>query len=225
MNTRPMHKFDHKYLFGTQLGESIECRAFCFDENPEFHEDGRGAIRGLQVLQNIGEHFSGKIFLILTAQKLSYSRSDLPKHAYDLFWKFENLNNLKRIELKVDIGNEIELPVAVIDISDFNFNTENLNIFNVERCICVLTHEYINTITDLVKPWVLSYSHSKIMSLDQEAMTNSLDKFGSHSFVRYIQSHNGWYETLAVAGPKNYLDTEIFPAVDKALSGTPFSTL
>ena len=220
-----MHKFDHRYLFGTQLGDSIECRAFCFDENPEFHEDGRGAIRGLQVLQNIGEHFSGKIFLILTAQKLSYSRSDLPKPAYDLFWKFENLNNLKHIELKVDIGNEIELPVAVIDISDFNFNADDLNIFDFKRCICVLTHENINTIADLVKPWILSYSHSKLISLDQEAMTNSLDKFDSHTFVRYIPSHNGWYETLAVAGPKNYLDAEIFPAVDKALSGTPFSTL
>ena len=87
----------------------------------------------------------------------------------------------------------------------------------------MLTHENINTIAELVKPWVLSYSHSKLMPLDQEAMTNSLDKFDSHTFVRYIPSHNGWYETLAVAGPKNYLDAEIFPAVDKALSGTPFS--
>ena len=225
MNTRSLHKFDHRYLFGTQFGEGIVSRAFCFYENPEFHEDGRGTERGLQILRRFEKHFTGKIYLLLTAQKLSFTRANLPKAAYDLFWKFDQLRNLEHIRLEVDIGNEIKLPIAVIDITDSTFDTNNTRLFDVARCACVLSSESIGTVASMVKPWILSYSSSKSMSISREAMINSLDKSDSHAFFLHLPSQNRWYETSAIAGPEEYVGIEITPAMEKALSGCSFSIL
>ena len=225
MNTRSLHKFDHRYLFGTQLGEGIESRAYCFDKNPEFHEDGRGTERGLQILRRFEKHFTGNIYLLLTAQKLSFTRVDLTKPAYDLFWKFEQLRNLEHIRLEVDIGNETKLPIAVIDITDSTFDANNTRLFDAARCACVLSNESIGTLASMVKPWILSYSSSKSMSISRETMIKSLDKSDSHAFFLHLPSHNRWHETSAIVGPEEYVGIEITPAIEKALSGYSFSIL
>ena len=70
---------------------------------------------------------------------------------------------------EVDIGNEIKLPIAVIDITDSIFNANKIEIFDISRCTCVLSSESIDTVASRVMPWILDYSSSKLMSISQEA--------------------------------------------------------
>lgn len=213
----------HKNKPNAITNQHVINRVYNFDQNPEYHQDEKSDERGLEILKELLGTYSGNVYLVLTAQKLSLSRLDLPSQAYDVFWKFERFRCYPQFKCEVDIGNNLKLPVAVINLKDYSFQTDEFKFFDYIRSIVVLTEYNIEEIGGLLDSWIHSYSYSKSISFNEKAMVSELDEAEPIAFFKYMASHNSWYEAISVTGPKAYVENIITPCIDKALVGKAVS--
>ena len=170
------------------MGSHLVSHVYCFDGNPEYHEDGLGDARGMRILKDFTREIADNIYIVLTAQKLSFSLSGLPSDAYDVFWQFGKLRNLHHIESAVDIGNDINIPIAVIDLKGFDYEAGDSQYFNPMRSMFVISDQNIEFIESKMSTWVSSNSLSKSTSFFQTLMTSTLRLNDNIAFYSYTKS-------------------------------------
>ena len=219
MNIRTMNKKSPRYLFGARFYDHIINRAYTFDENPEYHQDGKADTGGLAMLKAISQRYSGNTYVLLVGQKLSFSHPNrLPKNAYSVFWKFDDLRQLDHIEAKLDIGGEIPFPIALVSLENFDFQVNESNYFDNGRVMYLFTDLEMKTILNMVEAWIVSMQICKGSSFDRDAMVSSLNEHDEIAFFQYCPSHNTHYESMSLVGPRSFVNNVLSPCIDEALA-------
>lgn len=201
--------------FSGELIDPIVMREFNFEENPEYHEDGKSDGRALKIVKRISKCFQGKLFLLVAAQKFHRPGSG-EWVLSDVFRKSLRLKELDYREIEVEIGAVRPLSVAVVDLADFAFEEPEPLLFNQARTMLIFSEYDLNSLAQRACRWILNYEVSRMTTFDYQAIANDLKSSDRLAFFRYFASDNQYFEAMTVVGPVEYVDLQVVPSIQKA---------
>ena len=173
-----------------------------FRTENEYDRDEVPEIMAINLVQKFVDCTKTNAFLLLASDIDATSASRSKK---GILWNHRELRQLPHLAFDCDCGNVQSRLVAIIDLSEFDYDSAYQAILNWGQALIVCCEDEIERVKEITENWV-STERNDVLAFDYNHVSQSLRQNAAMGVLRYLPPGNTRSEAIVLIANDDFLD-------------------
>ncbi|MHB0956262.1 MAG: hypothetical protein ACYC0X_07775 [Pirellulaceae bacterium] len=201
---------DRAFYFSGQLDSPVVAKIWRFRSENEYDSVERPEVMAMTLIRSFAECI-GKRPILLVASDIG--STTVLRSKKGVLWDHKELRQLPHIAFEIECGHGETRLGAVVDLTDFSFDSSASALLNWGRGLVVLTTEPLDDVKRLVEQWT-SKDTGDVLAFDYDAIAASLQQNTTCGILRYLPPGNSRPETIVVVGEEHLVSEGACECID-----------
>ena len=198
------------FYFSGELASPVVAKLWQFRSETKYDraecpEDG-----ALDLIQQFVNCTNTRAYLLLASYIAANSAFRSKK---GILWDYKELRQLRHLAFDCDCGNSKSRLVALVDLSEFGFDSSHRAILDWLNGMLVLCRNETECVREMVEGWISTDVHD-VLAFDHDCVGKSLQQDPAIGVLRYFPSDNGRSEEVVVIANDGLVDDEVCECIE-----------
>jgi hypothetical protein len=204
---------DRAFYFCGKLEQPVVAKIWHFRSEREYDTEPKPEFMAMTLVRSFAKCLGKPPILILFSDVGSPSAMRSKK---GVLWEHKVLRQLPHIAFEIECGHGDTRLGAIVDLSDFSFDSSASAILNWGRGLIVLSNDSLSDLKQLVEQWA-SKDTADVLAFDYDAIASSIQQNTALGLLRYLPPSNSRLEAIVVVGEEHFVDEGACECIDSIM--------
>lgn len=205
---------DRAYYFCGKLEQPVEAKIWHFRSEQEYDAEEQPEDLPMTLVQSFARCIGKRPILVLLSDVGSPAALRSKK---GVLWEYKELRQLPNIAFEITCEDGQTRLGAVVDLSEFGFDSSASALLNWGRGLIVLSANSLNDVKQLVENWA-SKDTADVLAFDYDAISSSIQQNTAFGVLRYLPPTSSRQETVVVVAEEHFVDKRACKCIDSIIS-------
>ncbi len=201
---------DRAFYFCGKLEQPVVAKIWLFRSEREYDAEPQPEVLAMTLVRSFAKCLGKPPVLVLFSDVGTPSALRSKKGA---LWEHKELRQLPHIAFEIVCGHGETRLGAIVDLSDFSFDSCASAMLNWGRGLIVLSSGSLSDLKQLVEHWA-SKDTADVLAFDYDAIASSIHQNTALGLLRYLPPSNSRREAIVVVAEKHFVEEGACECID-----------
>lgn len=204
---------DRAFYFCGKLDPPVVAKVWRFRSEDKYDSDEQPELTALALVHRCVKCVGQRPFLLIASEPAPPTAMRSRK---GVLWNCKALRNSPHIAIEVECDHGETRLAAIVDLSEFGFDSEASALLNWGRGLLVLAAESLERVRRIAEPWISPHG-SDIFAFDFDTIGSSLRQNITCGVLRYFPPSAPRPETVVVVANASFVDEGACECIDSVV--------
>ena len=201
---------DRAFYFSGKLEPPIEAKIWQFRTEQEYDTEDQPEVMSMTLVRSFAKCIGKPPILLLFSDAGTPSALRSKK---GVLWEYKELRQHPYIAFEIPCDDGQTRLGAIVDLSDFDFDSSASALLNYGRSLIVLSSDSLSDVKPLVVHWA-SKDTAEVLAFDYDLISSSIHRNTATGILRYLPPSNSRRETIVVVAEERFVDKGACDCID-----------
>jgi len=201
---------DRAFYFCGKLERPVNAKIWHFRSEEEYDAQEQPEVVSMTLVRRFAKCIGKPPILVLFSDVGTASALRSKK---GVLWEHKELRQLPHIAFEIECGHGETRLGAIVDLSEFSFDSSASALLNWGRGLIVLSTDTLGEVKHLVEHWA-SKDTADVLAFDYDAIASSLHQNAAFGVLRYLPPSNSRPETIVVVAEEHFVGKGACECID-----------
>ncbi|MFN7769236.1 MAG: hypothetical protein ACK5WR_16205 [Planctomycetaceae bacterium] len=201
---------DRAFYFCGKLEQPIVAKVWFIRSEQEYDAESQPEILAMSLIRRCAKCLGKPPFLVFFSDG---GRPSALRSKKGALCDNKELRQLPHIAFELACGHGETKLGAIVDLSDFSFDSCASYLLNWGRSLILLSSDSLSDLKLVVEKWT-SKDRADVLAFDYDAIASSIHKSTGLGLMRYLPPSNSRREAIVVVAEKHFVDERARECID-----------